>query len=148
MSGYNKNTPAGGGNDAVMNTIISRMIFLAPLFLFTDVVAATPDALLEQIHKQHAVYGPEVARGVATGLGVLLREERGQPLVPVIVDRQLTRRADFQGRFPTSGARLDDVSRSYARILVPLHRLDKFINAFPDERLRAPYPAKPLFGVG
>ena len=143
-----KNIPAHGANNTVMKTIFSRVILPASLCLFAGVVAATPDALLEQVRKQHALHGPEVARDVARGLGVLLREERGQPLVPVIVDRQLTRRADFQRRLFTSGAQLDDVSRSYARILVPLRGLDKFINAFPDERLRAPYPAKPLFGVG
>jgi subtilisin family serine protease len=134
--------------EAVIKTIFSRVILSASLALFAGVVAAAPDALLEQIRKQHALHGPDTARSVATGLGVLLREERGQPLVPVIVDRQLTRRTGFQRRLSTTGARLDDVSRSYARILVPLRGLDKFINAFPDEWLRAPYPAKPLFGAG
>jgi hypothetical protein len=66
-----------------------------------------PDALLEQIRKQHSVHGLEVARGVAEGLGLPLREERGQPLIPVIVDRQVTRLASFQGRLISSGARLD-----------------------------------------
>ena len=121
---------------------------LASLFLFTGAVQATPDALLEQIRMQHAVHGLEVARGVAKGFGLLLREERGQPLVPVIVDRHVTRLAGFQGRLSTSGGRLDAVSSSYARILVPLNRLGRFIDTFPDERLRAPFPAKPLFGLG
>ncbi len=126
----------------------SRTALLASLYLFAGAVLATPDALLEQIRKQHAVHGPEVARGVAEGLGLLLREERGKRLVPVIVDRQVTLHAGFQSKLSTSGGRLDDVSRSYARVLVPLSRLDTFIDALPDERLRAPYPAKPLFGVG
>lgn len=121
---------------------------LGPLLLFAGAVQAMPDALLEQIRKQYAVHGLEVARGVAEGLGRPLREERGQPLMPVIVDRQVTRLASFQGRLASSGARLDAVSRSYARILVPLARLEKLIHAFPNERLRAPFPAKSLFGLG
>lgn len=129
-------------------SLYSRTALLASLYLFAGAVLATPDALLEQLRKQHAVHGPEVARGVAEGLGLLLREERGQRLVPVIVDRQVTLHAGFQRKLSISGGRLDDVSRSYARVLVPLSRLDTFIDAFPDERLRAPYPAKPLFGVG
>jgi len=129
-------------------SLFSRAALLASLYLFAGAVAATPDALLEQIRKQHAMHGPEVARGVAVGLGLLMREERGQRLVPVIIDRQVTQHAGFQSKLSTSGARLDDVSSSYARILVPLSRLDKFIDAFPDERLRAPFPAKPLFGLG
>ncbi|HUT40310.1 MAG TPA: S8 family serine peptidase [Gammaproteobacteria bacterium] len=107
-----------------------------------------PDVLLEQIRQQHAANGPAVARGVAEGFGLWLRDDHGQPLLPVIVDRQATGRGGFQGRLTAAGARLDDVSRSYARILVPLARLGKLIDAFPDESLRAPFPAKPLFGLG
>jgi len=131
-----------------MKISYGRATLLALLFQFAGVVQATPDVLLEQIRKQHAVHGLQVARGVAEGFGLLLREERGQPLLPVIVDRQITRLADFQSRLFASAARLDDVSRSYARILVPLRHLGRFIDAFPDERLRAPYPKKPLFGLG
>ena len=123
-------------------------ILLASLFLFSGYVQAAHDAMLEQVRKQHAVHGPDVARGVAQGLGLLLREERGQSLVPVIVDRHVTRLASFQSRLSATGARLDGVSASYARLLVPLNRLNGFFNAFPDEQLRAPYPAKPLFGLG
>jgi len=79
---------------------------------------------------------------------MLLRESAGQPLVPVIVDRSITRRTGFQGSLSGAGSRLDAVSRSYARILVPLARLDQFIAAFPNDRLRAPYPAMPVFGLG
>jgi hypothetical protein len=107
-----------------------------------------PDALLEQIRKQHAVNGLEVARSAAEGLGLLLREEHGQPLVPVIVDRHVTQLASFPGSLSASRGRLDAVSSSYARILVPLSRLGRFIDAFPNEQLRAPFPAKPLFGLG
>ncbi|MGB5540379.1 MAG: S8 family serine peptidase [Gammaproteobacteria bacterium] len=127
---------------------MNRAVLLCSLLFCAGVVQAVPDAMLEQIRKQHAVHGLEVARGVAQGLGLLLREERGQPLVPVIVDQTVTARADFQGRLASAGARLDAVSRSYARILVPLARLDNLINAFPDELLRAPFPVKPLFGLG
>jgi len=124
------------------------VILLALLFQFASAVQATPDALLEQIRKQHAMHGPGVARGVAEGLGLLLREARGQPLVPVIVDRQVIRLADFKSRLSASNARLDDVSPSYARILVPISHLGRFIDAFPGEQLRAPFPAKPSFGLG
>jgi len=131
-----------------MKISYGRATLLALLFQFAGSVQATPDVLLEQIRKQHAVHGLEVARGVAEGLGLLLREERDQPLVPVIIDRQVIRLADFNSRLSASDARLDDVSTSYARILVPLSRLGRFIDAFPGEQLRAPFPAKPSFGLG
>lgn len=133
-----------------MSSPFSRAVLLGSLFLVPGVIQAATDAVLEQIRQQHALHGPAVARRVAKGLGLLLRDEHGQTLVPVIVARDVTRSASFRNRLAGAGAgaRLDAASRSYARILVPLARLDRFINAFPDERLRAPFPFLPSFGLG
>ncbi|MGD2112232.1 MAG: S8 family serine peptidase [Gammaproteobacteria bacterium] len=130
-----------------MQILFGRVIPLGALLL-SALVQAAPGALLEQIRKQHELHGPVLAKAVAEGAGLQLREEHGQVLVPVIVERRITALARFPHRLAAAGARLDAVSRSYARILVPLARLTGFIDAFPDERLRAPFPAKPLFGLG
>ena len=131
-----------------MITAYSRAVALVALLVFTGLVQATPDALLQQIRKQHAAHGPVAAMAVAQGFGLLLREAAGQPLVSVIVDRSVTRLAGFQGRLSGAGGRLDAVSSSYARLLVPLARLSDLIDAFPNEHLRAPFPAMPVFGLG
>jgi hypothetical protein len=106
------------------------------------------DALLEQIRQAAERDGPQQAHELAQGIGVTLREARGQLLVPVIMERRASESADFQSRLARAGASLDALSRSYVRLLVPVHRLDQLAGQFPDQRLRAPYPAHADFGVG
>lgn len=111
-------------------------------------VLADADALLEQIHQNYLTRGAQAAQSFAKGYGILMREARGLPLVPVIVDRQVTQRADFPNRLTLAQARVDALSRDYGRILVPMPRLSALIDAFPTERLRAPIPVHPVSGVG
>jgi subtilisin family serine protease len=106
-------------------------------------VHAVPDPLLEQIRALHADQGHAGARTVAQGLGILLREHQGQLLVPVIVDRSVERGRSFQAKLKQGGGRLDATSRSWARILVPVEKLEQLFSAFPGEHLRAPIPHSP-----
>jgi hypothetical protein len=126
----------------------SRATLLLISALLSPAVLADADALLEQVRQNYTKHGAAVARALATGHGMLVREERGIPMVPVIVDRSLAERAGFAGRLAPAGARIDALSPDYCRILVPMPRLDKLISAFPAERLRAPIPAHPASGVG
>lgn len=141
----------GGGGRARSRAVLQatgRRIILCMLLCSPAALQAMPDALLEQLRRLHRVHGPALAQQAASGLGLALRTARGDPLVPVIMEREVTGRAGFQARLAAAGARLDAMSRSYLRVLVPLGRLGGFIDAFPDERLRAPYPATPMFGLG
>lgn len=106
------------------------------------------DALLEQIRGAAERHGPEKARQLAQGIGVTLREARGQLLVPVIMPQPATQQAGFDQRLARAGATLDAVSRSWARLLVPVHRLEQLAQQFPDQHLRAPYPVHADSGVG
>ena len=126
----------------------SRATLLLISALLSPVVLADADALLEQVRQNYTRHGAAVARALAAGHGMLVREERGIPMVPVIVDRSLAERAGFAAKLAPAGARIDALSRDYCRILVPMPRLDKLISAFPAERLRSPIPAHPAFGVG
>jgi hypothetical protein len=85
---------------------------------------------------------------LAGGLGVSTRTEKNQLLIPVILNRSVARSAGFSRRIAQAGARLDANSRSWTRLLVPVSRLDALFNAFPDQRLHAPIPAHPAFGLG
>ena len=121
----------------------SKATLLLVSALLSPAVLADADALLEQVRQNYTKHGAQVARSLAAGSGMLVREEGGVPMVPVIVDRSLAERADFAGRLTQAGARIDALSRDYCRILVPMPRLDHLISAFPAERLRAPIPAHP-----
>ena len=129
-----------------MKTSTATLLLVSALL--SPAVLADADALLEQVRQNYTKHGAQVARSLAAGSGMLVREEGGVPMVPVIVDRSLAERADFAGRLTQAGARIDALSRDYCRILVPMPRLDHLISAFPAERLRAPIPAHPAFGVG
>jgi hypothetical protein len=83
------------------------------------------DALLEQIQQASTRHGPEKARQLASGLGLRMRDLQGQIMVPVIMERRATKGADFPLRLGRAGAALDAVSRSYARVLVPVQRLEQ-----------------------
>jgi subtilisin family serine protease len=109
---------------------------------------AMPDAILGQIHKLHQLQGDEGLRAAARGLGITLREDKGSVLVPVIIDRDLQRTPGFAARLQQAGSRLDAVSRSFTRILVPAGKLEQFAVVFQGERFRAPIPYKPSFGMG
>ena len=115
-------------------------VFLLLLLLFSCGAQAVPAPLLEQIRTMYATHGHAGTRVVAQGLGILLREHQGQLLVPVIVDRSVERGHSFHAKLKQGGGRLDATSRSWARILVPVEKLEQLFNAFPGERLRAPIP--------
>jgi len=128
--------------------ITAKTIILLTFLLSHTSSYAVTDGLLEQIRQAQDQYGPDKARQVAEGLGLLVREQQGQVMVPVIIDRPVTRTADFNARLTRAGARLDAVSRSYARLLVPAPRLQHLAEQFAEEQLRAPIPAYPAFGLG
>ena len=117
--------------------------YLLLILMVSCGVQAVPAPLLEQIRAMHAIHGHAGARVVAQGLGILLREHQGQLLVPVIVDRSVERGHSFHAKLKQGGGRLDATSRSWARILIPVEKLEQLFNAFPGERLRAPIPHSP-----
>jgi subtilisin family serine protease len=127
---------------------IYNLLLLFPFLLTVQTVQALPDSRLDHIRRLQDSEGPQLAERAARGQGMLLRREKGQTLVPVIVDRKLTRARNFAARLGVAGARLDASSPSYARLLVPLARLGRLIDAFPAERLRAPIPATEAAGFG
>lgn len=127
---------------------IARALIALGFLLAQQPLHAMNDALLEQIRQAAERDGPEKARQLAEGIGVPLREARGQLLVPVIMQRRATEQAEFQPRLARAGASLDAVSRSYARVLAPVQRLEQLADQFPTEQLRAPFPAHPAFGLG
>jgi hypothetical protein len=111
-------------------------------------VHALQDALLEQLRQAAISHVPEKTRQIARGFGLTLRGTGDQLLVPVILQRRATEAADFTARLARTGASLDAVSHSYVRLLVPAQRLEQLEQQFPGERLRAPFPAQPVFGQG
>ena len=113
------------------------------LLCIPGALCAQPDFVLEQMSRKHASAGNEGVRAMGRVLGILLREEQGQVLVPVIVDKSVTRGNSFEARLKQGGGRVDRASRSWTRILVPAHKLNKLFNAFPDDSLRAPIPVFP-----
>lgn len=126
---------------AVVVSLIS-LLCSQPLYAETD-------ALLDQIQHAWSLQGAEGYRRAAKSFGHQEREEQGKIMVPVIVEREISRKSNFIPRLRLAGAHLDAVSRSYARILVPIERLAQLGNQFPTERLSAPYPAYPAaFGLG
>ncbi len=127
---------------------IARALIALVFLLAQQPLHAMNDALLEQIRQASTRHGPETVRQLAQGIGITLRDAGGELLVPVIMERRATENADFHPRLARAGASLDAVSRSYARLLVPVHRLEQLAAQFPDQRLRAPYPAHADFGVG
>ncbi len=128
--------------------LITVVVPLISLFCTQPVFAET-DALLDQVQSAWSRQGAEGYRRVAKSLGYSVREDQGKILVPVIIDRGISQRTEFAPRLRLAGARLDAVSRSYARILVPIERLAHLSKQFPDEHLRAPIPAYPAsFGMG
>jgi hypothetical protein len=126
----------------------ARLVAFCVFLLCSSLAHALPDAILAQILQSHHDRGNEGARATARGLGITLREEKDAILVPVIIDRQLQLTADFDARLQQAGGRLDDVSRSYARLLVPLGKLEHFAAVFKGERFRAPYPHREASGAG
>ena len=78
-------------------------ILLLFFVLFPCSVHAVPDPLLEQIRTLHTAQGAEGARAAAQGLGILLREDQGQLLVPVIVDRSVERGRSFHAKLKHPG---------------------------------------------
>lgn len=131
-----------------MKNKISITALVLTCLLLPSVVLADADALLEQVRQNYTTHGTEIARARAMAYGMLVREERGIPLVPVIVDRRVTQRADFAGKLALAQARVGAQSRDYCRILVPMPRLGRLINSFSTERLRSPIPAHPVSGFG
>ena len=130
---------------ARITTIVTALISLS----WSQLVFAETDALLNQLQSAWSRQGAEGYRRASQSLGYSVREEQGKILVPVIVDRVVSNRTEFSPRLRLAGAHLDAVSRSYARILVPIERLGQLSKQFPTEQLRAPIPAYPVaFGLG
>jgi hypothetical protein len=109
---------------------------------------AEPDGLLQRLSDIHPARGPALTAEYARGLGILPRSEGDRLLLPVILDRNDNRGADFSQRLAQAGARIDAQSRSWTRLLVPAQRLTALFKLFPNERLRAPIPAFPAYGEG
>lgn len=138
--------------DKYTMTRITRLtaVFVSLIgLLCSQPLYAETDALLDQIQHAWSKQGAEGYRRAAESFGQSVREEQGKIMVPVIVDRDVSKKPEFAPRLQAAGARLDAVSRSFARILVPIERLEHLSNQFPTEQLRAPYPVYPAaFGMG
>jgi len=104
--------------------------------------------LFEKIMELQSRHGKDKTRQIATSLGILVREERGAFLLPIIIDRTDTSNNKFSVILKALGGRIDAHSRSYTRLLVPLSRLQQFASAFPDQQLRTSIPVRPAFGLG
>ena len=126
----------------------AKALLALTIFTCSLGVSATPDNLLEQMRARFAQKGSAGVAELAKGYGLSTRVENNQLLVPVIIDRSVSKAARFSSRLSQAAARVDKNSRSYTRLMVPASQLDKFIKLFPNERLRAPIPAFPDFGYG
>jgi hypothetical protein len=126
-----------------LRTFIFPLLLLFPLTGF-----CVPDTLLEHLQTAYKDRGDNGLQEFARGLGITLRQERGVLLVPVIVDRAIEQTPQFQQKLQRATARLDARSRSWLRILVPAARLDRLLDEFPQERLRAPVPVIESSGMG
>jgi hypothetical protein len=104
--------------------------------------------LFEKIRAAQTEHGPERVREVAEGFGLLLREEAGRTLLPLVVDRTVADRPGLVSRLAAVQGRVDARSRAWTRILVPLAHLEQLQALLPDVRLRTPLPALPAFGLG
>jgi hypothetical protein len=129
-------------------TLRLRAILLVLAWLCPIMAHGAPDILLERLLMTHRDHGDRGLRELARGAGVHLREEHGSPLVPVIVDRAVTRDPGFGRRLARASARLDATSRSWARLLVPAAQLGRLLDEFPQDRLRAPVPSIASSGMG
>jgi subtilisin family serine protease len=103
--------------------------------------------LFEKIRAVQADRGTQQARKMAENFGFLVREERGIPLLPVIVDRSALP-ATLNVTLKALGGRVDASSRSYTRLLVPFPRLQQLSTAFPNLPLSTPFPVQPVYGLG
>lgn len=139
-------------NDNYTMTRITRLTAIViPLIglLCSQPLYAETDALLDQLQSAWSRQGAEGYRRAAESFSQSVREEQGKIMVPVIVDRSISLRPDFAARLRVADARLDDVSSSYARILVPIERLAHLNKQFPTDQLSAPIPAHSVaFGMG
>jgi hypothetical protein len=104
--------------------------------------------LFEKIMQLQSRQSKDKTREITTNLGILVREERGAFLLPVIIDRTDTSNDKFSVILKALGGRIDAHSRSYTRLLIPLSRLQQFASAFPDQQLRTSIPVRPAFGLG
>jgi len=108
---------------------------------------AAKGMLFEKIRAAQADRGTQQARKMAENFGFLVREERGIPLLPVIVDRSALP-AKLNATLKALGGRVDASSRSYTRLLVPFPRLQQLSTAFPNLPLSTPFPVQPVYGLG
>lgn len=125
-----------------------RATLVSLLLLFPLAGHAMPDAILEQILKAHAMRGDKGVREQAAGMGILVRQQQGMMMVPVIVERSIEQDAQFGLKLRRSSAHVDASSRSWLRILVPAVRLQDLLDEFPQQLLRAPFPAQGSTGTG
>ena len=128
-------------------TGISTFLLLTCLFVSSSGFAAM-DALLNQIWQARATLGVSAAQSYAEHMGIQVRVDAGQVQVPVIIERKLINRPGFTTRIKLIGARLDAMSLSYGRILVPIESLSLLASIFPSDLLRTPYPLHETLGKG
>lgn len=126
----------------------ANVLIIIGISIFPRLVPAAHGVLFEKIMQLQSDRGKEKAREFATNLGILVREERGAFLLPVIINRTGTPNSKFNVILKALGGRIDANSRSYTRLLVPLSRLQQFASAFPDQQLRTSIPVRPAFGLG
>jgi len=126
----------------INNSLIIILFLSAP-----QLAQAAKGILFEKIRAVQANRGTQQAREMAENFGFLVREERGIPLLPVIVDRSAVP-ANINSTLKALGGRVDASSRSYTRLLVPFPRLQQLSNAFPNLALSTPFPVQPVYGLG
>ena len=114
---------------------------------YPQLTQAAKGMLFEKIRAAQADRGTQQARKMAENFGFLVREERGIPLLPVIVDRSALP-AKLNATLKALGGRVDASSRSYTRLLVPFPRLQQLSTAFPNLPLSTPFPVQPVYGLG
>lgn len=130
------------------NKWVAMMILGLTICTRASGVAAAPDDLLSHFYARYEANGPAAVAKLATRLGVLMRTEKNQLMIPVILNRADAQSAGFSRRIARAGARVDAHSSSYTRVLVPVSQLDRLFGVFADEQLRAPIPVMPAFGTG
>jgi len=127
---------------------IATALIIISISLFPRLTPAAHGVLFDKIMQLQSSQGKDKTREIATNLGILVREERGTFLLPVIIDRTDTSNDKFSVILKALGGRVDANSRSYTRLLVPLSRLQQFASAFPGQQLRTSIPVRPAFGLG
>jgi len=126
---------------------LTNALIVTVYLSYPQLAQAAKGMLFEKIRAAQADRGTQQARKMAENFGFLVREERGIPLLPVIVDRSALP-AKLNATLKALGGRVDASSRSYTRLLVPFPRLQQLSTAFPNLPLSTPFPVQPVYGLG